>query len=225
MALLLKRAMPDTNFIWVCTPTGNEPAEWFGHMRKVAAAVGTIYPVMRPGGLKGLIEHYNALPNWRQRWCTRQLKIEPFANFLEKLAPAKFYVGLRADEAEREGGDYAHVPNVQMIFPLRELEMSLDDVWSFLFSEGWRSFPKRTDCRVCFFQRLIEWYELWRDDPEGYAEGIAWEKQTGYTFRSPGRDTWPASLVELAAEFSAGKVPKDTRTDSLSKLKCRVCSK
>ena len=30
---------------------------------------------------------------------------------------------------------------------------------------------------VCFFQRLIEWYELWRDHLDAYLEGEAWELQ------------------------------------------------
>ena len=56
---------------------------------------------MYPGGLAGLIKQWNALPNWRQRWCTRVLKIEPFAAYLMRHSPARFYVGLRADEEAR----------------------------------------------------------------------------------------------------------------------------
>jgi 3'-phosphoadenosine 5'-phosphosulfate sulfotransferase (PAPS reductase)/FAD synthetase len=57
----------------------------------------------------GLIAQYNALPNWRQRWCTRKLKIEPYANWLAtqqtQYDKVVSYVGLRADEEEREGGE------------------------------------------------------------------------------------------------------------------------
>lgn len=221
MAVLLSETHPEIAFEWVCTPTGNEPPEWFAHMRALRYRIGPIKPIMYPGGLDALIRKHNALPNWRMRWCTRQLKIEPFAAFLAHCAPATFYVGLRADEEEREGGDYRRVPNVEMKFPLRDAGMGLSDVREFLAARDIQ-IPRRTDCMLCFFQRLIEWYELWRDNPEAYAHGEQMEAATGHTFRSPGRDTWPAALRDLRAEFERGRVPRETR-DRVNDMKCRVC--
>jgi|ERR1700744_217448 len=222
MAVLLKETHPEIDFTWVCTPTGNEPPAWYAHMRALRDRIGPITPIMYPGGLGALIEKWKALPNWRQRWCTRVLKIEPFAAFLMQSAPAVFYVGLRADEDQREGGDYQQVPNVEMVFPLRDAAMGLAEVVEFNRVRG-ISIPPRTDCMVCFFQRLIEWYELWRDNLAAYLEGEAWEASTGYTFRSPGRDSWPAALKDLRAEFERGRVPKETRRDPLDGMRCRVC--
>jgi hypothetical protein len=221
MAVLLRETHPDIPFQWVCTPTGNEPPEWFAHMRQLRDRIGPIQPIMLPGGLEGLMRHYNALPNWRQRWCTRQLKIEPFAAFLMKSAPAVFYVGLRADEDAREGGDYQNVPDVEMRFPLREAGMSLADVIAFNEARS-ITIPPRTDCMWCFFQRLIDWFRLWRDNLPAYLEGEAWEAQTGHTFRSPQRDSQPAALKVLRAKFEAGWIPRDTR-ERLSEMQCRVC--
>jgi hypothetical protein len=221
MAVLLRETHPDIPFQWVCTPTGNEPPEWFAHMRQLRDRIGPIQPIMLPGGLEGLMRHYNALPNWRQRWCTRQLKIEPFAAFLMKSAPAVFYVGLRADEDAREGGDYQNVPDVEMRFPLREAGMSLADVIAFNEARS-ITIPPRTDCMWCFFQRLIDWFRLWRDNLPAYLEGEAWEAQTGHTFRSPQRDSQPAALKDLRAKFEAGWIPRDTR-ERLSEMQCRVC--
>jgi hypothetical protein len=221
MAVLLREQHPDTEFTWVCTPTGNEPPAWFEHMKALRERIGPIVPLMVPGGLRGLIEHWRALPNWRQRWCTRVLKIEPFAAFLMRQAPAIFYVGLRADEERREGGDYLAVPNVVMRFPLREAGMDLAAVLAFL-QERQIVIPRRTDCMLCFFQRLIEWYELWRDKPAAFAEGEAFEGMTGYTFRSPARDSWPASLADLRKEFERGRAPRDTR-QLINQMQCRVC--
>lgn len=220
MALLLKETQPDVNFEWVCTPTGNESPEWFAHMRRLRDIIGPIKPIPAPL-LTGLMEKYHAIPNWRQRWCTRQIKIEPFAAYLMTIAPAKFYIGLRADEEAREGGDYRDVPGVEQVFPLRDYDMSISDVYEFLEQRQIR-IPRRTDCMWCFFQRLIEWHELWRDNPESYAEAEGWEVLTGHTWRSPGRDTQPTSLADLRAKFEAGYVPKDTR-DKMSEMQCRVC--
>lgn len=220
MAVLLTETRPDIQFRWVCTPTGNEPPEWYAHMRSLRKRIGPIHPIPAPT-LDQQIRAWNALPNWRQRWCTRTIKIEPFAAYLMKNSPAKFYVGLRADEEAREGGDYAEVPNVEQVFPLREAGMGLSDVLCFLAERG-ITIPRRTDCMLCFFQRLIEWYELWKNHPEAYAEGETYEAMTGYTFRSPGRDTQPASLRDLRAKFETGWVPRDTR-DKISDMQCRVC--
>ena len=222
MAVLLKEQHPEIAYQWVCTPTGNEPPEWFDHMRSLRDLIGPIIPVVG-GTLDGLIRQWKALPNWRQRWCTRVLKIEPFAGYLMSQAPARFYVGLRADEAVREGGDYQQVPNVEMVFPLREAGMSLSDVVAFLFDRG-IVIPERTDCMLCFFQQLIEWWQLWKTKPEAYALGEEYEELTGHTFRSDERDTWPASLKELRGEFERGHIPSRGRQLDLFKgMQCRVC--
>ncbi len=222
MALRLAEIAPQ-DYIYICTPTGDEPPAMFDHWRKISEMLGQpIHPLMHRGGLAGLIESQQALPNWRQRWCTRILKIEPYAMLLIKAAPCVSYVGLRADEEEREGGDYAHVPNVEMRFPMREWGWGLEDVLGYLQFRG-VEIPKRTDCLKCFFQRLIEWYEFWRDHKESWLEGERWEESTGHTFRSPGRDTWPAAMKDLRARFEAGDVPKDTRKDAINAMQCRVC--
>lgn len=222
MAVLLAETHPEIAFQHVCTPTGNEPPEWFAHMRALRDRIGPIHPIPAPT-LDHQIRHWNALPNWRQRWCTRTIKIEPFAGYLMQNSPAKFYVGLRADEEAREGGDYAEVPNVEQVFPLREAGMGLSDVLRFLDDRG-IVIPRRTDCMLCFYQRLIEWWDLWREHPDAYAEGEAYEAMTGFTFRSPGRDTWPAALKDLRAEFEKGRIPRGNRQgDLLAGMQCRVC--
>jgi 3'-phosphoadenosine 5'-phosphosulfate sulfotransferase (PAPS reductase)/FAD synthetase len=222
MAVLLAETHPEIEYRWVCTPTGNEPPEWFAHMRALRDRIGLIHPIPAPT-LDQQIRLWNALPNWRQRWCTRTIKIEPFAAYLMQHSPAKFYVGLRADEEAREGGDYAEVPNVEQVFPLREAGMTKADVYAFL-AERCIKIPPRTDCQLCPFQRLIEWWDLWRGSPDSFAEGEAYEAMTGYTFRSPGRDSWPAALKDLRAEFEKGRVPRDTfKRDLVTEMQCRVC--
>jgi hypothetical protein len=207
------------DYIPVCTPTANEPEEMFAHWRKLGELIGRpILPIME-NTLSGLIEQQRAIPNFRMRFCTRMLKIEPYARWLRGQGDCVSYVGLRADEPDREGGDYIDVPGVTQDFPLRRWGWGLADVLSYLEFRG-VTIPKRTDCKLCFYQRLIEWWELWRNDPAGWAEGEAIEARRGATFRSPGRDTWPASMAGLRAEFEKGRVPKETRKDPLM---CRVC--
>jgi hypothetical protein len=222
MALRLQEVEPK-EMLYVCTPTGDEGAETFEHWRMLSKLlVSPLIPVSKQT-LGGLIKKQNALPNWRQRWCTRILKIEPFAEFILNLNDeVTTYVGIRADEPERESGDYSDIPGVIMRFPLREWGWGLSDVVSYNESKGIK-IPKRTDCEKCFFQRLIEWYDLWLNNPISWKEGEEWEAMTGHTFRSPGRDTWPASMIGLRKEFESGRIPKDTRRDPLKEMQCRVC--
>lgn len=227
MALRLAEIAP-RDYTYICTPTSNEPPAMFAHWRNLGVLLGKpLVPVMG-GSLAGLIMKQNALPNWRQRWCTRMLKIEPYAAWLMQQASmydrVVSYVGLRADEPTREGGDYSDVPGVEMAFPMREWGWGIADVLGYLKDKD-VTIPKRTDCALCFYQRLHEWYELWLEHPDAYAEGEAFEAMTGYTFRSPGRDTWPAGLKELRAEFEAGRIPKQRQSqkDKIADMQCRVC--
>jgi len=221
MALRLQEVEPG-DYTYICTPTGNELPEMFAHWRLLGERLGSrVVPVGRRT-LASEIAEQKALPNWRQRWCTRRIKIEPFADYLATVAPAVAFVGLRADEEERQGGVYDSVPGVIVRFPMREWGWKLADVVAYNAAQG-ITIPKRTDCAVCFFQRLGEWYDLWRDYPEQWAEGEAWEAQVGKTFRSPGRDSWPAGMKELRHEFEGGRIPRDRQT-LLREATCRVCS-
>lgn len=222
MALLLAERGED--FTLLFTPAGNELPELFAHVEAVVKMTGKalIQPPNRP--LAFWIDHYQALPSWRMRWCTRQIKIQPCIDWLAQHPSSTLCVGLRADEEERVGlyGDYATYR-----YPLREERWNEADVWAYLAKRGIRV-PARTNCAVCYGQRLSEWWELWRERPEEYAKGEAWEAQTGHTFRSPGRDSWPASLAALRAEFEHGAVPQGVELnlelfDDTPKP-CRVCT-
>lgn len=230
MALKLKELQPEQNFTYVCTPTGNELPAMFQHWANLRELLGgTFLPIMG-GTLEGLIRKQEALPNWQMRWCTRMLKIEPYAAWLmqqsKNHASIVSYVGLRADEEEREGGDYTKVPGVEMVYPMRDWGWGISDVQNYLLQKG-VSIPERTDCAWCFFQTLGEWWVLWKEHPDLYQEGVELEEMIGHTFRSDSRDTWPAALKDLRAEFEKGRIPPRTiRQHSLfGQMQCRVCRK
>lgn len=201
------------------TPTGNELPEVLAHIERVAARVGA--PVVCPPGprLLPLIDDFGALPNWRQRWCTRMIKIQPCIAYLRANPGSTLCVGLRIDEPEREGlyGDFATYR-----YPLREKAMRLPDVLAYIDERGF-TVPRRTDCALCYGQRLTEWYSLWKNHPDEFAAGEKLEEQTGHTFRSPGRDTWPAPLRELRAAFESGRVPRGQDRYDQEREACRVC--
>ncbi len=212
----LRLAEDGEDFVLLFTPTGNELPELHDHIERIVELTGKT--LVRPPNrsLAEWIEFYNALPNWRMRWCTRQIKIEPCIAYLVRRPGSTLSVGLRADEPLREG---LYGPYATYRYPLRDWGWGLEDVTSYLESRN-VSIPERTDCAVCPYQRLGEWYRLWLNHPEHYKQGEEWERQTGYTFRSPSRDTWPASMAGLRAEFEKGRVPRGGGSNDSA---CRVC--
>jgi PP-loop superfamily ATP-utilizing enzyme len=204
------------------TPTGNELPGVQEHIEQTAQKVKA--EVIIPPGptLPQLIAEFNALPNHRMRWCTRMIKIQPaYAWMVEHRDRYKMAVGLRADEEHRQGlfGD-----DFEYCYPLRDEGVGLEEVWQ-VIKEAGLTIPRRTDCAVCFHQRLREWYWLWRDYPFHWTQGETWEAQVGYTFRSPSRDTWPASMEGLRSRFEQGDRPRgaDNEVDIVER-RCRVCS-
>lgn len=203
---------------FICNETGNELPEMQAHWALLERVLGQpLKRVRHSVDLLQLCEEMNALPNFRMRWCTRILKIEPTIAYMEALPEGStLYVGLRADEEIRRG---IFGEDMKIRFPLREQGWSEPDVWRYLSSWG-ITIPKRTDCAVCPYQRLEEWRDLWEFHPDKWAEGIALEKKTGHTFRSAGRDTWPASMEALGEEFARGRPLRNSNRSTT----CRVCS-
>ena len=224
MMLRLAEVEPRDNYEYVITPTGDELPEVYEHWNKTAEMLDKRLTLLTSGkSLQGLIRDWKALPNWRQRWCTRVLKIEPFNAFLLNARPAVTYVGLRADEESRKGIQLGNVFGVIQRYPLKEWGWGLSEVWDYLDSKG-IEIPVRTDCARCFFQRLPEWYNLWKERPELYKDAEADEALTGYTFRSPSRDTWPAGLAELRLEFEGGRMPKGAGSPTSMDDRRRMCT-
>ena len=214
------------HFELLFTPTGNELPELHRHIKRVVRdlQVKLITPTNR--SLQSWIEEYVALPNNRQRWCTRLIKIRPCADYLAQH-PAILVVGLRADEMDREGGGYE---KTVYRCPMREWGWKLADVLSYLKRKK-IVVPRRTDCAWCYDQRLGEWYRLWKDYPSVYRAGEELEarvsKERGQTcsFRSPSRDTWPAPLVQLRTRFEHGDVPRGVDDEDAESERCITCRK
>ena len=218
--MALRMAELGEDFSLLFTPTGNELPDLAPHIAAVVAKIDR--PLIMPPGpsLDGLITLQAAIPNFRQRWCTRMIKIVPCIAWLKAHPGTALCVGLRADEENREGlyGDFATYR-----YPLREWGWKISDVFAYLNRAGWKV-PKRTDCALCYGQRLGEWYALWRDYPAEYAKGEVYEATYGHTFRSAQRDTWPAALKDLRAEFERGRRPKGVDEPSDAEKACRVCA-
>jgi len=145
--------------------------------------------------------HNNYLPSAQQRWCTINLKLKPFEDFVGDDEVIS-YVGIRADEPQREGY-ISTKPNIKAVFPFKEDGLVKDDIIRLLEDSGlglpkyyeWRS---RSGCHFCFYQRKIEWIGLYEHHPELFDDAKKYEK---YDEKTGKRYTWSEgeSLDELLA--------------------------
>jgi 3'-phosphoadenosine 5'-phosphosulfate sulfotransferase (PAPS reductase)/FAD synthetase len=150
--------------------------------------------------------HNNFLPSARQRWCTVNLKLIPFEQFVGDDEVIS-YIAIRADEPARSGY-LSKKPNIRTRMPFRDDGVTLEDVEEILDSSGigkpnyygWRS---RSGCYFCFFQQQEEWAGLKKNHPELFKAAKTYERadeKTGRLF------TWnqAGTLDEVVAKSHEG---------------------
>jgi hypothetical protein len=214
MALRLCETEP-LDYEFCITPTGRELPEMISHWKRIECYLER--PLIHVPGpsLNELILKYKTLPNWRMRFCTRQVKIEPFMAYAIEAKPATCYIGIRADEAAgREGTDWNGIEGVKQDCPLVRWGWGINKVTEYL-REKEIVIPARTDCDICFFQQIAEWWRLWRDHKDRWEFGESLEELCGHTLRSDSRDSWPASMRDLREKFEAGFIPKGAAQTNL----------
>lgn len=112
LALALNEFEPRP-YSYIHTPTGDELPDVIIHLNNLEKMLNAKIIKIKNGTLKSQIEKNNMLPNVFARWCTRILKLRPAGEFYAAHAPVVCYVGLRADESERQGtrpgGDSASI--------------------------------------------------------------------------------------------------------------------
>lgn len=204
---------------FICNETGDELPDMVAHWERLERVLGSpLKRVRHTSDLYGVIDEEKMLPNFRSRFCTRILKIEPTIRYMEGLPDdSTLYVGLRADEEIRRG---IYGEDMLVRFPLREQGWTEEDVLRYLVKMG-ITIPERTDCAVCYHQRIEEWQSLYFKHPERWKKGEAVEAKYDHTFRSPGRDTWPVGLKELGEAFASGR---QVRKRTARTTTCRPCS-
>ena len=122
LALYLRDRHPERRFEYVFCDTHKELPETYEYLARIEACLEQ--PIERLSSRHGErgFDHYlkiygDFLPSPKQRWCTRQLKIEPFERHVGN-DPTLLYVGLRADE--RRSGYISTKENIRAVFPFKE---------------------------------------------------------------------------------------------------------
>lgn len=126
MALRLAEVEP-REYKYLITPTGDELPEMLEHWATLEQLLDAPLTRLTNGTLDSWITNFGSLPSFRQRWCTRLLKIEPAIAFYHANKPAVAYVGLRADEpVEERTGIYG--VDIPQRYPLREWGWGIREV-------------------------------------------------------------------------------------------------
>lgn len=223
LAVFVRQHHPELDVEYFFTDTGKELPEVYEFLGRLEGFLGK--PIARLNPRRDfdfwLREYKHFLPSAQTRWCTRQLKLAPFEQWIRPMLAAgdtvTSYVAIRADEEYREGYTSKH-ENLKVRLPFREGGIDKKGVMDILESSGvgvpkyydWRS---RSGCTFCFFQQKIEWVRLKERHPEAFEEAKQYEKNAlehGSPF------TWtqgepldelekPARVIQIVTDFERRK--------------------
>ncbi|MBI2377781.1 MAG: phosphoadenosine phosphosulfate reductase family protein [Deltaproteobacteria bacterium] len=198
LAIYMRDRQEDLEYVFC--DTQKELPETYEYLDRLEAYLGK--PIVRLNAERGF-DHWlkvygGYLPSSRMRWCTRQLKLKPFEQYVGD-DPVLSYVGIRADEDR--SGYVSTKPNITAVFPFKDDGITKADVFRILEESGvgvpeYYSWRTRSGCYFCFFQQREEWLGLREHHPDLYEAAKAYEKinpESGEHF------TWSQkeSLVQL----------------------------
>jgi len=128
LAIYLKDNYPSLEIEYYTCDTGKELDETYQLIKNLEIYLGKkVIKLHAAGGShESPFDHFlkykgQFLPSSFNRWCTKNLKLDPFEKWVGKDLVVS-YVGIRGDE-DREGY-ISHKPNIQSIFPFRK------NIWS-----------------------------------------------------------------------------------------------
>jgi hypothetical protein len=224
LAIYMRQHFPELQIDYFFTDTGKELPEVYEFLGRLEGFLGRRIHPLNPSRTFDfwLREYKSFLPSARTRWCTRQLKLLPFRQWIKPWLDSGdevvSFVAIRADEDHREGYTSTH-EKLTVEMPFRTAGIDRQRVLDILDASGvglpryyeWRS---RSGCTFCFFQQKIEWVRLKQVHPDKFEEAKAYEK-TALSHGSP--FTWsqgeslselemPKRMEEIAEEFNARRM-------------------
>ena len=223
LAIFVRQNHPELDVEYFFTDTGKELPEVYEFLGRLEGFLGK--PILRLNPRRDfdfwLREYHNFLPSAQTRWCTRQLKLAPFEQWIRPKLNAgdkvTTYVAIRSDEEYREGYTSKH-DNLKVSLPFRDAGIDKRGVMDILDSSGvglpkyydWRS---RSGCTFCFFQQKIEWVRLKERHPEAFEEAKQYEKNAlehGSPFTWTQRESLtelekPARVIQIVTDFERRK--------------------
>ena len=229
LAVYMRQHHPDLEIDYFFTDTGKELPEVYEFLGRLEGFLGK--PILRLNPDRDfdfwLREYNNFLPSPQTRWCTRQLKIKPFEDWVRPFVKAgeivNSYVAIRSDEDYREGY-VSGQENLRIHLPFRSDGIDKAAVTEILEAAGvglpdyyrWRS---RSGCTFCFYQQKIEWARLLDEHPDAFEEAQRYEKNA-LEHGSPFSWSQGESLDELAKPERLRQIRSD-HEKRVARLKAR----
>lgn len=218
LAVHMRQYHPEIDVEYFFTDTGKELPEVYEFLGRLEGVLGKPIKRLNPDrDFDFWLKQYNEfLPSAQTRWCTRQLKLRPFEQWVRPMldggATVYSYVAIRADEEYREGYN-SKQDNLIVKLPFKEASIDKPGVLEILESSGlglptyytWRS---RSGCTFCFFQQKIEWVRLQEQHPDAFEEAKTYEKNA-VEHGSPFTWSQGESLVELARPERIEQIRQD----------------
>jgi len=228
LAVYMRDRVPEMEYFF--SDTGKELPETYAYLDLLEAFLGK--PIVRlnmdnDDSKNRDFDHWltlygGLLPSSQVRWCTVNLKIRPFEEYVGE-DKAYHYIAIRADE-DRVGykpPTTSSLRNIEPKYPFKENGITKEDVYRILEESGlglpdyyqWRT---RSGCYFCFFQRKSEWVGLLEQHPDLFELAKAYEKfnpETGERF------TWGQgeSLEELSDPERIKQIKVNTEKAMASK--------
>ena len=228
LAVYMRDRVPEMEYFF--SDTGKELQETYDFLDRLEAFLGK--PIVRlnmnaDANSNRDFDHWltvygGLLPSSQIRWCTVNLKIRPFEEYVGE-DKAYHYIAIRADE-DRIGykpPSISALRNIEPKYPFKEDGITKEDVYRILEESGlglpdyykWRT---RSGCYFCFFQRKSEWVGLLEQHPDLFELAKGYEKfnsETGERF------TWcqGESLEELSQPERIAEIKANTEKAMASK--------
>lgn len=204
LAFFMRDNMPDIfeKLELVFYDTGCDLPETYDYLNKIEIFLNKKITRVKPEKNFDHIFHTNFLiPAPHRRYCTIELKVKPSWKYIYQKIEKEgkgifyFYIGIRADESWRKGISPKTEKEKSLViakYPLIENQINKNDVENILINKGifypdyykWRA---RNGCYFCFYQKPIDWINLYEKHPELYKKAMYYEetglKSRGEIFR------------------------------------------
>lgn len=185
LAILMHAEFPYVDFKLVFTDTLADEDGIYETLDKLESFLGRkIERHVPQRGLYQLIEDGgNFLPSHAQRWCTRELKLQPFEKMVGLAKPifGKIwsFVGIRADEPFRSGL-LSYDDDVMTELPFKSWGIVREDVFKILDETihipSYYSRRTRSGCYSCWGMRRMETVGLFEAKPVHFYRAASFEK-------------------------------------------------
>jgi len=229
LAVYMRHNYPELDIDYFFTDTGKELPEVYEFLGRLEGLLGKPILYLNPDrDFDHWLKQFNYfLPSPQTRWCTRQLKLRPFEQWVKPMLASGLkvysYVAIRADEEFRNAYNSKH-ENLIIKLPFKEEGIDKAGVHELLKISDlglpkyyeWRT---RSGCTFCFYQQKIEWVGLFERYPEDFEKAMAYEK-TALENDSPFTWSEGESLAELSRPERIEQIKED-HAQKVEKLKAR----